>query len=286
MTSLPSFFLAAIRANPDDDAPRLAAADWFAENGQPERGELIRAGVAMARHPDCPTLVADRERGRPNPLRCGTCEYCTPRRACERLSYVRIWDGGPYAYLLGDVGWADIVAEIDQGDCPLFIVWRGFAERVSATAEWWLQHADALLAAHHVTEVRLTTWPDMGALESEVIRRDKAGRDDIPPPGSLYGLGMAECVPVMLGYFWPQVRAWNLPPEPVETVTLEARRLTTLVEIPNEILADARVPDIVVEVPVPLGVMEVETRRPAAPARPRNTRMPAWLAAQRRRPGR
>ena len=134
MTPLPAYFVEAIRANPDDDAPRLAAADWFAENGQPERGELIRAGVAMARHPDCPTLVADRKRGRPNPLRCGTCEYCTPRRACERLSYVRIWDGGPYAYLLGDVGWADIVAEIDQGDCPLFIVWRGFAERMCCNA--------------------------------------------------------------------------------------------------------------------------------------------------------
>src|SRR5262249_53214424 len=38
-------FLAAIRENPDDDTPRLAFADWLAENGEPERGELIRAQV-------------------------------------------------------------------------------------------------------------------------------------------------------------------------------------------------------------------------------------------------
>jgi uncharacterized protein (TIGR02996 family) len=33
--------LEAIASAPDDDAPRLVAADWFAEHGQPERAELI-----------------------------------------------------------------------------------------------------------------------------------------------------------------------------------------------------------------------------------------------------
>lgn len=38
---LPRMLMEAIASAPDDDAPRLVAADWFEEHGQPERGELI-----------------------------------------------------------------------------------------------------------------------------------------------------------------------------------------------------------------------------------------------------
>jgi uncharacterized protein (TIGR02996 family) len=45
-------FLAAIRANPDDDLPRLIFADYLDERGDP-RGELIRTQVELARgNPD------------------------------------------------------------------------------------------------------------------------------------------------------------------------------------------------------------------------------------------
>ena len=37
-----AMFLAAIKAAPDDDAPRLELADWLEEDGQPERAEFIR----------------------------------------------------------------------------------------------------------------------------------------------------------------------------------------------------------------------------------------------------
>jgi uncharacterized protein (TIGR02996 family) len=47
--------LAAIRAAPDDDAPRLIYADWLDEHGQPERAEFIRVQIELARH-DSPTL--------------------------------------------------------------------------------------------------------------------------------------------------------------------------------------------------------------------------------------
>lgn len=45
--------IAAIAAAPDDDLPRLVAADWFEENGEPERAEFVRlqllafAGLGM-----------------------------------------------------------------------------------------------------------------------------------------------------------------------------------------------------------------------------------------------
>src|SRR5262245_54908031 len=41
--------LQAIRADLDDDGPRLVYADWLEEHGDPERGELIRVQCELAR---------------------------------------------------------------------------------------------------------------------------------------------------------------------------------------------------------------------------------------------
>lgn len=43
--------LAAIRAQPDEDTPRLMFADWLQENGENERAEFIRTQVELARTP-------------------------------------------------------------------------------------------------------------------------------------------------------------------------------------------------------------------------------------------
>jgi uncharacterized protein (TIGR02996 family) len=43
--------LAAVEANPADDAPRLAHADWLQHNGDPDRAELIRLQIRHARRP-------------------------------------------------------------------------------------------------------------------------------------------------------------------------------------------------------------------------------------------
>ncbi len=44
-------FLQDVRDNPEDDAPRLICADWYEENGQPERAEFIRLQCRLARAP-------------------------------------------------------------------------------------------------------------------------------------------------------------------------------------------------------------------------------------------
>lgn len=44
-------FLADIRENPGDDAPRLVYADWLDDAGDPDRAAFIRAQVALARLP-------------------------------------------------------------------------------------------------------------------------------------------------------------------------------------------------------------------------------------------
>ena len=53
--------LAAIRAAPDDDAPRLIYADWLDEHGQPERAEFIRVQCELARR-ETPALRSGRSR--------------------------------------------------------------------------------------------------------------------------------------------------------------------------------------------------------------------------------
>jgi uncharacterized protein (TIGR02996 family) len=55
--------LRAICAAPDDDAPRLAYADWLEENGDSRQAEFIRVQIALARmHSDEPNRTALMER--------------------------------------------------------------------------------------------------------------------------------------------------------------------------------------------------------------------------------
>lgn len=41
-------FLREIADRPDEDAPRLVLADWFDDNGDPDRAEFIRAQCKLA----------------------------------------------------------------------------------------------------------------------------------------------------------------------------------------------------------------------------------------------
>lgn len=52
--------LAAVYANPADDAPRLVFADWLDEHGEPERAEFIRVQVEMRRECERNTHVSER----------------------------------------------------------------------------------------------------------------------------------------------------------------------------------------------------------------------------------
>src|SRR5262245_8880415 len=52
----PALYQAVLDA-PDDDAPRLAYADWLADNGDPDRARFIRVGCRLAS-----TSTADPER--------------------------------------------------------------------------------------------------------------------------------------------------------------------------------------------------------------------------------
>jgi uncharacterized protein (TIGR02996 family) len=168
-----AMLLAAILAEPDEDIHRLAYADWLDENGRPERAEFIRAQVACSRYTDCPVRLSDLKRGRPVPLRCGACDYCTSRRQSEELSHrfpILPPSIPAYGFCL-DPGAVD--GNIPHGAGLTVTVRRGFVEHVTCPATEWIRHADDILREHPVTRVTLTTWPDEDWHSSDMLTTNR-----------------------------------------------------------------------------------------------------------------
>lgn len=164
--------LAAVLANPDDDAPRLIMSDWWDEHGQSGRAEFVRVQAALA---SLPAWVP----GRPNEQ--GVISHGVPnarvealRRREDELLSAQVGPPGR----LNDGSWS----------WPLWqwlSYWRwrrGFIVAVGCTAESWLEHGDAIVAAAPVEEVTLTTVPPQ-AWRAETLLRGA----------------------------WPRVRHWHLP---------------------------------------------------------------------------
>lgn len=122
-------FIRAIIENPDDDPLRLVYADWLTENGQEERGELIRVQMELAKLG-------------PKPPECTS-------------GYDRILTGGICLRCQRIIDWACDAGPLDQrssnllqklaSEFPYFTShnWsRGFVEEVYATAERFLEDVD------------------------------------------------------------------------------------------------------------------------------------------------
>lgn len=141
-------FIGAIRANPEDDAPRLVYADWLDEYGEPERAEFIRTQIWLAKHvgkqPERPGYIT---RVDYPPDSTVPAKQAIERELVETVGIDR---------LLG--------AERFQWDFWSPEVQRGFVESLRLPAADWLTHAAAILAEHLVREVTLTTWPEIDSL--------------------------------------------------------------------------------------------------------------------------
>ncbi len=118
--------LAAILANPDDDAPRLIFCDWLEEHGEDERARFIREGIASGAKWEQP-----------------------------------LWNGGlpgeNYTTTIEMTGFNFVLP------CPVCSVCyhRGFISTITLTAANWITYADEIKALHPVQQVTLTTWPDL-----------------------------------------------------------------------------------------------------------------------------
>lgn len=144
----PANVLPAVLAHPASDGPRLLYAAACERVGERERGEFVRVQCELERlpHPNehgtCSTCDATPgEEHQPN------CRYLALRER-ERDLYERdgaiLWDS------------ADI--PFDSGR---WLFHRGFLDVLECPFAVWSAHADAILAAHPVREVRLTDRPAM-----------------------------------------------------------------------------------------------------------------------------
>lgn len=123
MTADRAALVAGILANPDDDTPRLVAADWFEENGDSARAEFIRVQVNRARlsptDPQQPELAAR--------------ELHLLKEHAER------WTAAHFAFK----------------KCRFR---RGFIEYVHLHLTHFLHHRRELLALEPVRDISLTGW--------------------------------------------------------------------------------------------------------------------------------
>jgi uncharacterized protein (TIGR02996 family) len=187
-------FLRAVIADPDDDLPRLIAADWLDEHGQPERAEFIRAQVELAKlEPDCC-----------NDVECP----CKDLRSRERELWKANWLtwSTPVCRACGVEGQSVFAADGEDEVCTYpasrwrWRFRRGFVSEATCTAADWLANADALLAAcpvrgkrydeeSHYREfsrdglVRLTTWPELFIVVGEQSVSLTASNDFRVRPG-------------------------------------------------------------------------------------------------------
>lgn len=204
-------FLADICRDPEDDAVRLIFADWLEENGEGERGELIRVQCRIAEH----------------------------RRALAEMSFDNQRPAGMLLFsqrsFLADREYDLIEAHgfdwfapltpclnpdnhVPPEDMPALIR-RGFAVEVRCSASDFLLHADALTAVAPLERVRLTDWPKIHVESSNDLRERPTLRfwdypsPIIPIPRELRTMHEIDqtMTPQLLSIGWPGIE-FTLPP--------------------------------------------------------------------------
>lgn len=176
MIDLRQAFLEDVLANPGDDVVRLIFADWLEDNGDEARAKFVRAQIALANMPSGVACVK-------HLVSYQSCPQCCVQRRRERsllLAHGHDWtmalgvgiktithDRGP------DKGvTVAIVTGCEKGSDVATEYRRGFVEKIALSAENWMEHADALVAATPIMQVRLVTWPTVSQLRDEYLKMD------------------------------------------------------------------------------------------------------------------
>lgn len=128
--------LAAVRADPTNDLPRLVFADWFDDRGAAERAAFVRVQIAIVAESSRPFSQAEMTAQQFGRL------IATPTT-------------------IPPAGWV-VESVLGPGSgCSGWV--RGFIESVTCPAAAWVAHGDDMLAREPVRAVRLTTvevdWP-------------------------------------------------------------------------------------------------------------------------------
>jgi uncharacterized protein (TIGR02996 family) len=126
-------FIAAVLADPENDAPRLIYSDWLDEQGRGERAELIRVQCELAR---LGNPMSEAEDSRYDILR---------RQEAELLDAIRADN-----FRLPSRFVPQIYGNSRGCNLPHGFFRRGFVHAVTCTAKAWLAHANEILACHPV----------------------------------------------------------------------------------------------------------------------------------------
>jgi uncharacterized protein (TIGR02996 family) len=153
-------FLAVIVAEPDEDTPRLVAADFLEENGEADRAAFIRVQIALARSEAfavCRSPEAEE-------LREATQVEVDTLRKKERAFlgpfsvYPHLWaaeDCPELVRAVPSVRTSSPLAGFHVEGAERLHWHRGFVERTTCPAVEWLQHGTAVRKRNPVREVVL-----------------------------------------------------------------------------------------------------------------------------------
>jgi uncharacterized protein (TIGR02996 family) len=176
--------LAAVTADPSDDLPRLAYADFRGEQGDDGRAEFIRVQIELARVGEAalPDGTTGMRTGCPEDDRR---ERALCRRGRELLhdpAHWRAWLAQLYA-----ITGRSAIGDLDH--CPdspgAFAVRfrRGFVAEVSLPCAAWVAHGPALVRAAPLELVRLTDAGPFEWVNGEwVMLEGGPGTPYLPPP--------------------------------------------------------------------------------------------------------
>lgn len=168
--------LARVLAEPDDDFARLVYADALEERGEAERSEFIRVQCELAKVDAEVESLGPCHCSGHDPTGCGRCREGNRRGLWLKWRTLRDRERQLWGWIVSDaydnhggVLWGLKAERVTVPSRPVgyesetYVVRRGFVEFVTCTAADWLRHADAILAAHPVTSVTLTTLPTLYA---------------------------------------------------------------------------------------------------------------------------
>jgi uncharacterized protein (TIGR02996 family) len=143
-------FVAAIVAEPDEDTPRLVAADFLEENGDPERATFIRVQVERAR------FESSNMGGSPeaDELRKREKAFLGPYSV-----YPHLWaaeDCPELVRVIPPVRTSSPLASLHVEGVDRLIWYRGFVDGVRCPAIEWLRHGAEVRKRNPVRWVNLT----------------------------------------------------------------------------------------------------------------------------------
>ncbi len=128
--------LKAVAASPDDDLPRLVAADWLDEHGEGERAEFVRVQIERAKA-DRTELKWREQALWNNPL-------LGPLWAVEACPHI------------ADLNFGSSLRAVGLNGAERVTFHRGFPFRITCTADEWLRYGSGIIPRQPVRELALT----------------------------------------------------------------------------------------------------------------------------------